>query len=104
MALAPRGFYDAIGTFPPLNAHYLRDLATWYAALGVLLILAARRSAWQLPLLVLAVLQYALHLANHVIDIDDPESAWKGPATVAALLVTGALLAWMARRASANSG
>ena len=29
MFLSPRGFYDHVGTFPPFNAHYLRDLATW---------------------------------------------------------------------------
>ena len=101
MALAPRAFYDQVGTFPPFNAHYLRDLATWYVAFGVALLLAARRPAWQLPLLVLAVVQYALHVVNHVIDIGDPEPAWKGPVTVVALALAGALLAAAARKAAA---
>ncbi len=58
MALAPRPFYDEVGTFPPFNAHYLRDLATWYVAFGALLLVAARRPAWRAPLLALAVVQY----------------------------------------------
>ena len=100
MALAPRSFYDQVGTFPPFNAHYLRDLATWYVAFGVALLLAVRRPAWQLPLLVLVGLQYALHVVNHVIDIVDPEPAWKGPVTLASLVLIGGLLAWMGRRAA----
>ena len=100
MFLAPREFYDQVGTFPPFNAHYLRDLATWYLAFGVALVLAARRPAWQVPLLALAVLQYVLHVVNHVIDIDDPEPAWKGPVTVVALAVIAVVLAVLGRRAS----
>ncbi len=100
MFLAPRSFYDEVGTFPPFNAHYLRDLATWYVAFGVALLLAARRPAWQVPLLVLVVLQYALHVVNHLIDIGDPEPAWKGPVTAVVLALVGGLLAWMSRRAS----
>ena len=99
MFLAPRAFYDQLGTFPPFNAHYVRDLATWYVAFGVALLLAARRPAWQVPLLALAVLQYALHVVNHVIDVGDPEPAWKGPATAVALAVIGAALALLWRRA-----
>ena len=102
MFLAPRGFYDQVGTFPPFNAHYLRDLATWYVAFGVALLLAARRPAWQAPLLALVVLQYALHVVNHVIDIGDPEPTWKGPATAVVLAMIGALLWMLLRRATAE--
>ncbi len=89
-----------MGTFPPINAHYLRDQATRYVAFGVALLLAARRPAWQVPLLALVVLQYALHVVNHVIDISDPEPAWKGPVTAVALAVIGVVLALLGRRAS----
>ena len=101
MLLAPRTFYDEVGTFPPFNAHYLRDLATWYVAFGCALLVAARRPAWRLPLLALVVLQYALHVVNHVIDAGDPEPAWKGPVTAVVLAVIGAFLAWMGRRVPA---
>ena len=103
MALAPRTFYDQLGTFPPFNAHYVRDLATWYVAFGVALLLAARRPAWQAPLLALVVVQYALHVVNHVLDVGDPRPEWKGPATVAALALLGAGLWWLQRRVSRTS-
>ena len=35
MAIAPHAFYTAIGPFGELNAHYIRDVATFSAALGV---------------------------------------------------------------------
>ncbi len=97
MALAPRPFYDEVGTFPPFNAHYLRDLATWYVAFGALLLVAARRPAWRAPLLALAVVQYGLHVVNHLVDIGDPEPAWKGPVTAIALALIGAVLWWLLR-------
>lgn len=103
MFLAPRPFYDQVGTFPPFNAHFVRDLATWYVAFGIALLLAARRPAWQVPLLALAVLQYALHVVNHVIDVGDPSPAWKGPVTLVALALLGGALAWLWRRASAEA-
>ncbi len=103
MALAPRSFYDEVGTFPPFNAHYLRDLATWYVAFGALLLVAARRPSWQAPLLALAVVQYALHVVNHLVDIADPEPAWKGPVTDVALAAVGGVLWWLLRGAGGAS-
>ena len=100
MALAPRGFYDNVGTFPPFNAHYLRDLSTFYVALGVALVISARRRSWQVPLLTLAVLQYALHVLNHFVDIGDADPGWKGPVTVVALILAGVVLWSMLRSAS----
>ena len=35
MALAPHAFYKAVGPFGAFNAHYLRDVATFSAALGL---------------------------------------------------------------------
>jgi hypothetical protein len=98
MAAAPREFYDSLATFPPFNAHLFRDLSTFYLALGGTMIVAAGRRAWQVPLLALAVVQYALHFVNHLIDISDPEPAWKGPVTAVFLAAVGALLWWMLRR------
>lgn len=103
MFLAPRAFYDQVGTFRPFNGHYVRDLATWYVAFGVALLLATRRPSWQAPLLALVVIQYALHVVNHVIDVGDPRPEWKGPATVVSLAVIGGVLWWLWRDASRTS-
>ena len=98
-ALAPRSFYDGIAGFGPYNPHFIRDVATFTVALGVVLLLAAVRSSWRVPVLFYATLQYALHTINHVVDVGKSEPGWVGPADVVALAVTGALLAWTLRQA-----
>jgi hypothetical protein len=102
MAIAPREFYDSLATFPPYNGHFLRDVSTFYLALGAMLVVAAGRRSWQIPLLALAVVQYALHVGSHLLDISDTEPAWKGPATAAFLAAITALLWWMLRRAATD--
>jgi hypothetical protein len=98
MTAAPRTFFDEIGAYPPYNDHYLRDTATFYLALGAVLIIAAARRSWQIPLLVFAVVQYALHVVNHVWDVSDTEPAWLGPANLASLVLVTAALWWLLRR------
>ena len=96
MLLAPGPFYDGIATFPPRNDHFTRDLSTFYVALGVVFALAARRPGWRAPVLVLAVVEYALHIANHLYDFADPPDAWVAPVTTAVLAGGLALLVLLA--------
>ena len=35
MFFAPGAFYDSLGKFPPKNTHYVKDVSTFYIALGV---------------------------------------------------------------------
>ncbi len=70
MTAAPHSFFARVGPFGSYNAHYLRDNATWEAALGVLLLLAVARPAWRLAVVALATVQCALHAVNHVVDVD----------------------------------
>jgi hypothetical protein len=100
MAVTPRAFYDSVGTYPPFNGHYLRDLATFYLALGIGLIVAAGKRSWQVPLLTLTVVQYALHVGNHVLDVGDAEPGWKGPVNAAWLAIVGLVLYFVLRTAS----
>ena len=93
--LAPGFFYDEIGPYPPRNDHYMADLATFYLALGAVTLVAVRRERWRVPVLALALIQYALHSLNHLIDIGDADPSWLGPANFVSLLLTSALLAWM---------
>jgi hypothetical protein len=99
MALAPRSFYEQIGAYPPFNDHYVRDVATFYVALGAVLLVAAGRRRWQVPLLAFATLQYGLHVLNHLLDVGDAEPGWLGPANLIALAAIGAGLLWLLRRA-----
>jgi hypothetical protein len=91
MLFAPGTFYDGLGTFQPRNDHYIRDLATFYVALGVAFAAAGMRPAWRAPVLLLAIVQYALHTANHLCDVGWPEKEWVGP-VVAALMAAGLVL------------
>ena len=102
MAAAPRDFFDKIASFPPYNDHFLRDVASFYAALGIVTLIAAARRSWQVPILGFTVIQYALHIVNHVIDVGDTVEGWHGAANVAALAVLAALVWWLYRLAQAR--
>ena len=90
--LAPGFFHDEIGPYGPQNDHYMADVASFYLALGVVALVAVRRAAWRLPVLVFAVIQYGLHSLNHLIDIGESDPSWLGPANFASLLLTTLLL------------
>ena len=91
MLFAPGPFYDGLATFPPRSDHFIRDLGTFYVALGVAFAAAARRPAWRGAVLVLAIVQYGLHTANHLYDVSRPTEDWVGPVN-AALVAAGLLL------------
>ncbi len=79
--LAPGFFYDEIGpygaaqrplhgaTSPPCTSRSAPP-RSWPCG--------ARR--WRVPVLALALIQYALHSLNHLIDIGESDPAWLGPA------------------------
>ena len=97
MVAAPRTFFDDVATYGAFNDHYIRDVASFYLALGVVLLVAVAKVSWQTPLLAFATLQYALHLLNHLWDVSDTDPGWLGPANAAALALIGALLFWLLR-------
>jgi hypothetical protein len=104
MVAAPSTFFDDVATYGPFNDHYIRDVATFYLALGVVMLVAVARTSWQAPLLAFATLQYALHLVNHLWDIGDADPAWLGPANAVALGLIGALLLWLLRGGGERAG
>ena len=95
--LTPGFFYDEIGPFGPRNDHYMGDVATWYLALGAVTLASVHRVSWRVPVLALALVQYALHAINHLIDIGEADPSWLGPADFVSLTLTATLLAWMLR-------
>jgi hypothetical protein len=95
--LAPGFFHDEIGPYGVRNDHYMGDLATWYLALGAAAFVAVRRTAWRVPVLALAFLQYALHSLNHLLDVGEADPGWLGPANLVSLLLGTLLLGWMLR-------
>jgi hypothetical protein len=71
-------FYDLIASYPPDNAHFLKDIGSWQFALGAAALYAARRPAWRVPMLGILAIQYTLHTISHLIDLDVADPAWQG--------------------------
>ena len=99
MAVNPHGFYTAVGPFEAFNQHYIRDVATFYGALGFGLAVALRRPAWRVPVLAITTVQYALHSVNHLADIGKAHPAWLGYFDFFSLAAATVLLAWLLRAA-----
>jgi hypothetical protein len=95
MMFATHSFGETIASFDGFNEHDLRDFATFYLALGLVLLVAATRPAWRFPFLVFATLEYGLHAINHAIDVNHSDPAWVGPAELAPLAGATALFAWL---------
>ena len=101
MALFPGEFYDSFGKFPPRNDHYIKDVSTFYIALGIVFFVSVRRRSWRTPVLAFAALEYALHALNHLVDVDEATSAltgWFDFFSLAALALLFAALASFAWR------
>ena len=102
MLVAPRSFYDAVGPFGPYNDHYVRDTATWQLAFGVALAIAVRQASWRVPLLAFAVVQFALHAVNHVVDAGEADPGWVGVFDAVSLSVATVMLAGLLTAARRN--
>jgi hypothetical protein len=101
MWLLPGTFFAEVGPYGTRNDHYLGDLATFYLALGVAALVAARRPGWRVPVIAVAFVQYALHTVNHAIDVGDADPSWLGPANLVSIGLTTVLLGWMFKAARA---
>ena len=95
LLLAPTWFFQTIGTFPPLNQHYLGDAGAFLLPLGLGLLLALKDPRRHRLLIGMAALAGLLHTGNHLYDdlILGHGTAAHLASTVELLLQTG-LLAW----------
>jgi hypothetical protein len=100
MVVSPHGFYTAVGPFGAFNPHYIRDVASFYGAIGIGLLLAIGRVSWRVPVLALTTIQYALHSVNHLVDIGKAHPAWNGYFDFFSLAAATVLLAWLWRAAA----
>ncbi len=103
MAFAPHAFYTQIGPFGVANDHYIRDVATYNAALGFAFAVAVRRPSWRVPVLALATVQFALHSVNHLIDIGKAHPAGAGYFDFFSLAALTVLIAWLWRKAAVEA-
>jgi hypothetical protein len=99
-ALDPEGFYDALGPFGPYNDHYIRDAAgAMQGSLGVAMAIAVFRRSWRVGVLGYAVLHFAFHSVNHLVDIGDADPESVGVVDFVALTIGTLTLAWLLARA-----
>jgi hypothetical protein len=103
MAVAPHEFYTAIGPFGARNDHFVRDVASYNAALGAGLAVSVRRPAWRIPVLAVTTIQFALHSINHLADIGDAHPEWVGYFDFFALAAATLQLAYLLRIAARTS-
>jgi hypothetical protein len=103
MAVAPHSFYAALGPFDVYNGHYIRDVASFYAALGAGLAISLRRPSWRVPALAITTVQYGLHSVNHLFDIANAHPQWTGYLDFFSLAAATLLLAWLTRVAVAQA-
>jgi hypothetical protein len=100
--VTPGFFYEEVGPFGPRNDHYMGDLATFYLALGAVGLISLRQVSWRVPILTFAVIAYALHSLNHLIDVSEADPSWLGPADLILISLSTLLLAWMLNRGRAD--
>ena len=101
MFVAPGTFFEELANYGVQNDHYTRDNATVNLAFAGGLLLAAQRPTWRAPVLAVVGLQYAFHIISHVIDVSDTDPGWQGPFALVSLVLLGALVVWLWRRAEA---
>jgi hypothetical protein len=95
MFFAPGAFYDSIGKFSAKNPHYIKDVSTFYIALGAVFWAAVHRPSWRVPLLVFTTLAYALHTLNHLIDVGKAATPARGWFSVFSLGLLTAAFAFL---------
>lgn len=100
MIVAPTTFFEEIGPYGAQNDHYIRDGATFTLAVGLVLLVAARRPTWRVAAIAGALFQYVLHSINHLADIGEASPEALGPVNFVSLALVGALLGWMLREAA----
>ena len=87
--LAPGSFYDSIATFPPDNAHFLRDVGAFQVGLGLVALACASAPTGKRWVMAAVAAATALHVLSHVLDVEEGGS----PARDIASLTLLALLA-----------
>jgi hypothetical protein len=102
MALAPGSFFRTIAGFGARNDHFVRDVSTYNLAYGAVLLVAASRRSWRLPVLAFGALQYVVHAINHLIDIDKAHPKSSGPLDFVSLSLTAVVLLLLVRSAAAE--
>ena len=99
----PNSFVDTVADFGPADHHFLRDIGTFQAGIGIALLVAAGRPSWRVPVLFAAFVQSALHTVNHLFDIGGTDPGWQGPFNFVSLLLLTLTFAYLMQEASRHA-
>jgi len=102
LAIGPDSFVDEVAAFGPADHHFLRDIATFQAGIGIALLAAVGRPGWRVPVLFAALAQSALHTVNHLFDIGGTDPGWQGPVNFVSLLLLTGAFAFLMQEAAAG--
>lgn len=97
----PASFTRVLADFGDYNEHLIHDIATFQAALGVGLFLAAPRPTWRVPLLVIVTIWNGFHTISHIVDVGDAATRFMGIGEIVLLAASTAAfggLAWLGAR------
>ncbi len=95
----PDSFVDTVADFGQADSHFLRDIGTFQAGIGIALLVAAGRPSWRVPVLFAALVQSAFHTINHLFDIGGTDPGWQGPFNFVSLLLLTLAFAYLMREA-----
>ena len=102
LAIGPDSFVEEVAAFGPADHHFLRDVATFQAGIGIALLAAIGRPSWRVPVLFAALAQSALHTVNHLFDIGGTDPGWQGPVNFVSLLLLTGAFAYLMQEAAAG--
>jgi hypothetical protein len=96
LVIGPGAFEDKLAPYGSgAEDHFLRDIGTFYLAMGAALLMSVRRPSWRVPVLFGVAAQYALHTINHLIDVGGTDPGWLGPFNFISLLLLTVLTGWV---------
>jgi hypothetical protein len=91
--LAPGSFYDSIATFPPDNAHFLRDVGAFQIGIGLTALACAADPTGKRWVMASVAAATALHVMTHVVDVDAGGSPVRDLASLVLMTVVAAVAA-----------
>jgi hypothetical protein len=102
--VAPRSFFDALATFEPFNAHFVRDIGTIQIGVGVGGIVGGLRVPGVVAGLAGLLAFQVLHVTSHVIDRDaGGRPGFDIPALAVVAVLTAVALTFALRSTKGNT-
>jgi len=94
--IAPGTFFEEIGRYGVENEHYVGDNGAFTLAYGLLAFVAISRPTWRVPILWVGAAWFGLHALNHVFDVGQATSDFRGITDTVLIALVAIALGWLA--------